>query len=445
MKGIFDTLVNAFRVPDLRKKIFFTFGILIIYMIGGLVPSPAMDRTEFSSIVQNQWGQIGRLMDILSAGGLYSATIFSMGITPYVNSSIIIQLLTVAIPALERLQKEGEVGRKKIQQIVRFTTIGLALVQAGGFCYATRSALTSNIPTAIGAILTIATFTAGTGFIMWLGEQINSYGIGNGISLLVFSGIVTRLPNMAKSLYDVALNISGQIESAFLGISAGILFFVLIIAIEMAILLYVLFIQNAERRITVQYSKKVVGRKTYGGQNTYIPIKVNQSGVMPVIFAMSMVSLPSTIVTIFFSGSTNPVVTWFSNFTSSPVYYVVDFLLIVGFTFFYSLIQFNPIEISNNLQKNGGFIPGVRPGRPTSDYIARTVGRLNWADALFLSSVVLIPTLFGQLLVKVTQVSEAQNLLFVGTSILILTGVANDLVKQIESQMVTHHYKGFLD
>ena len=437
MKGMFATLINAFRVPDIRKKLFFTFGILILYQIGSLLPSPGINREVFTSLVQNM-GQIGSLMNIISGGSLYAASIFAMGITPYINSSIIIQLLTVAIPALERLQKEGEPGRKKIQKIVRFCTIGLALLQATAFWYATRSAMSGYLPAALNAILIICSFTAGTAFIMWLGEQINDKGIGNGISLIIFSGIVTRLPSMVQQQYSYALDVSGRVDSVVLGVILGILLFIVVSCITVSIIIFVLFVQNAERRIPVQYSKRVIGRKTYGGQNTYIPLKVNQSGVMPVIFAMSILSLPSTIVSFFFSSSTNVVVEWFRNFGKSPLYYVTEFLLIIGFTFFYSLIQFNPIEISNNLQKNGGFIPGVRPGRPTSDYIQRTASRMNWVDALFLSIVVLVPTLIGSL-------ANLQNVWFAGTSVLILTGVANDLVKQIESQMVTHHYKGFLD
>ncbi len=437
MKGLFDTLINAFRVPVLRKKLFITFGILSLYMLGGLVPSPGINRVEFSALVQS-WGQIGGLMNIISGGGLYAATIFAMGITPYINSSIIIQLLTVAVPALERLQKEGDVGRKTIKKIVRFTTVGLALFQATAFCYATRSAMSDFLPKPLNAVLIIASFTAGSAFIMWLGEQINDKGIGNGISLIVFAGIVTRLPDMAVQLYNYSLDVSGRFDSAFIGFIIAVLLFAAVTALALSIIVFVLFVQNSERRIAVQYSKRVVGRKTYGGQNTYIPLKVNQSGVMPVIFAMSMLSLPSTIVTMFFANSNNIIVEWFRNFGKSPTYYLVNLLLIVGFTFFYSLIQFNPIEISNNLQKNGGFLPGVRPGRPTSDFIAKTAGRLNWVDAIFLSAVVLIPTFIGN-------VTGMSNVWFAGTSVLILTGVANDLVKQVESQLITHHYKGFLD
>lgn len=448
MKGLFDTLINAFRVPDLRKKLLFTIFIMVVYMFGGLIPNPGINRAEFTELVKG-WGAIGGLMDIISAGGLHSATIFAMGITPYINSSIIMQLLTVAIPALERMQKEGETGRKKIQKIVRFVTIGLALLQASVFCYAARSTMTDYLPTALNAVLIVVTFTAGTAFIMWLGERINEKGIGNGISLIIFAGIATRLPDMASKALNYAVTMYGninvysidtftRIRNQVLGVLGGGGLFIVIALASIATIVFVVYVQNAERRVPIQYSKRVIGRKIYGGQNTYIPLKVNQSGVMPVIFTMSMIALPSTIVTMFFQESTGPIVEALKNPQDHVWYYIVNFLLIIGFTFFYSAIQFNPIEISNNLQKNGGYVPGVRPGRPTSDFIARTGRRLNWADALFLSIVVLVPTVIG----KVTGI---EHVLFAGTSVLILTGVANDLVKQIESQMVTHHYKGFLD
>lgn len=437
MKGVFDTLVNAFRLPELRKKLMFTLFILALYVIGGLIPCPGINRTEFTNIVSN-WGQIGSLMDIIAGGGLYAATIFAMGITPYINSSIIIQLLTVAIPALENLAKEGEEGQKKLQKITRFTTVGLAVMQASVFTYATRSAMTAYLPKALTAFLIIATFTAGTCCVVFLGERINEKGIGNGVSLIIFAGIVTRIPEMARTLYYDALNIAGKFKNAALGNTIGVLAFAAVTIVSLITIIFCVYVQNAERRIPVQYSKKVVGRKVYGGQNTYIPLKVNASSVMPVIFTMSILSLPSTLVTLFWSNSKNVIVSWFRDFGSSPFYYVAYFFCIFLFVFFYSLIQFNPIEISQNLQKNGGFIPGVRPGRPTSEFIAKVANRLNWCDACFLCIVVLVPTLLGKL-------TDMEGVWFAGTSVLIMTGVANDLVEQIESQMVTHNYKGFLD
>lgn len=437
MKGMFDTLIKAFRMPELRKKIMFTLLILAIYQLGGLIPVPGLDRTIFTDLVKN-WGQIGSMMDIISGGGLYSATIFAMGITPYINASIIIQLLTVVIPALENLAKEGESGRKKMQRINRYTAIGLAFLQSSLFCWTTRRAMISSMPKPLNAALVIVCFTAGTCLVVWLGERINEKGIGNGVSLIIFAGIVTRLPAYAQNTYLTAQEVSGKIPNAIVGVLVGIITFTIILAIAVAIIVFVVFVQNAERRIPVQYSKKTVGRKLYGGQSSYIPLKVNQAGVMPVIFSMSILALPSMIVTMLFPTSQNWFVDWCRNFTGSPVYYVCYFLFIVGFTFFYSMIQFNPIEISQSIQKNGGFIPGIRPGKPTTEYISKTAGTLNWADALFLAIVCLVPTL-------VSALTGLSDVWFAGTSVLILTGVANDLVVQIESQLVTRNYRGFLD
>ena len=438
MKGIFDTLVNAVKLPELRKKLLFTLLILGLYMLGGLVPAPAIDREAFSSIIQSSWGQLGGLMDIISGGGLYSATIFAMGITPYINASIIIQLLTVVIKPLEEMAKEGETGRKKITKITRFLAIGLAVVQSFIFTWSTKEALIKSLPMVLAFILVVITFTAGTCFVVWLGERINEKGIGNGVSLIIFAGIVTRLPQMAVTLLSKSQTISGYLKSPVLGTILGILLFVVATLVSVAIIIFVIYVQNAERRITVQYSKKTVGRKTYGGQNSYIPIKINQSGVMPVIFTMSIMSLFSIIISIFFSGPDNVVGKLAKDFNESPFYYVFYVVLVLLFTFFYSLIQFNPIEISNSIQRSGGFIPGIRPGKPTSEFIRVTAMRLCWIDGLFLSIVCLVPTIVGTL-------TGLENVWFAGTSVLILTGVANDLVRQIESQLVTRNYRGFLD
>ena len=438
MKGIFDTLTNAVKLPELRKKLLFTLLILGLLMLGGLVPAPAIDREAFSSIIQSSWGQLGGLMDIISGGGLYSATIFAMGITPYINASIIIQLLTVVIKPLEEMAKEGETGRKKMTKITRFLAIGLAVVQSFIFTWSTKEALIKSLPMVLAFILVAITFTAGTCFVVWLGERINEKGIGNGVSLIIFAGIVTRLPQMAVTLLSKSQTISGYLKSPVLGTILGILLFVVATLVSVAIIIFVIYVQNAERRITVQYSKKTVGRKTYGGQNSYIPIKINQSGVMPVIFTMSIMSLFSIIISIFFSGPDNVVGKLAKDFNESPFYYVFYVVLVLLFTFFYSLIQFNPIEISNSIQRSGGFIPGIRPGKPTSEFIRVTAMRLCWIDGLFLSIVCLVPTIVGTL-------TGLENVWFSGTSVLILTGVANDLVRQIESQLVTRNYRGFLD
>ena len=383
---MFDTLIKAFRQPELKKKILYTLLILGLYELGGLVPVPGINAAAFTQLVQN-WGQIGAMMDIISGGGLYHCTIFAMGVTPYINASIIIQLLTVVIPYLENLSKEGESGRKKIGRINRFTAMGLAFLQACLFCYSARSTMITSIPKALSAILIIVSFTAGTCFVVWLGERINDKGIGNGVSLIIFAGIVTRLPAMAKNVYLKSAEVSGKVENLALGILLGVIVFLVITAIAISIIVFCIFVQNAERRIPVQYSKKTVGRKLYGGQSSYIPIKINQAGVMPVIFAMSILSLPSMIVTMFFQHSQNIVVQWCRNFNTSPWYYIFYFILILAFTFFYSLIQFNPIEISNSIQKNGGFIPGIRPGKPTTDYLTSI---LNYIIFIITFSVYLI-------------------------------------------------------
>ncbi|MCQ2534095.1 MAG: preprotein translocase subunit SecY [Clostridia bacterium] len=438
MKGMFDSLISAFRLPELRKKILYTLLILCLYTIGGLIPVPGLDRAAFTTLVQ-QWGTLGGLLDIVSGGGLYAATMFALGITPYINASIIIQLLTVVVPQLETLAKEGQAGRKKMTRITRCTAMGLALIQSALLCRTTKSAMIGTIPGWLNAILIIVSFTAGTCFVVWLGERINEKGIGNGVSLIIFSGIVTRIPQMIRTLYAKAEEVDGLIHNAVLGKIAGIALFLIASCITIAIIVFVLYVQNAERRIQVQYSKKTVGRKLYGGQTSYIPIKVNQSGVMPVIFAMSVLALPTMIVQVFFGSSTGAVATFFrESFTGSAIYYIVYFFFIILFTFFYSIIQFNPIEISQNIQKNGGFIHGIRPGKPTTEYIYKTAMRLNWADALFLCLVCLVPTIAGIL-------ANLEGVWFAGTSVLILTGVANDFVTQLESQLVTRNYKGFLD
>lgn len=430
MPAMIDTLKNAFKIPDLRKKLVFTLLMLIIYRVGTRIPVPGIDAEAFTALI-DRFGQLGSFLDIISGGAFKQVSIFAMGITPYINSSIIMNLLTVAIPALERLQKEGDAGRKKIQQYVRYLTVALALMQATAYWFTTRGASASQLPFALNAIVVILAFTAGTAFIMWIGEQINEYGIGNGISLIIFAGIVSRLPNYVSLLFKYF-----QQWTITSNLIVSIVATALVVAVFVGVITLVVFVQMAERRIPVQYAKKVVGRKMYGGQSTYLPIKVNQAGVIPVIFAISIVSLPSTLVSLF--GGTGPVAQWFMNFAGNPVYYVAYAMLIIGFTFFYSMIQFNPVEVANNLQKNGGFIPGIRPGRPTSEFIHRTSRRLSWFDALFLVLVVLFPTLLSA-------VTGVEGIWFGGTAVIILVGVAVDLVNQMEAQMVMRHYKGFLD
>ena len=438
MNGIFDTAVNAFRVESIRKRLLYTFMILGIFMLGGLVPVPGMDGEKFTTLIR-QWGQLGSIMDIISGGGLAHASVLSMGVSPYINASIIIQLLTVVIPALEDMSKEGESGRKKMDRITRYSAIGLALVQSCLFCYSTRSALNSSLPIWLNAGVVVVSFTAGAAIVVFLGEKINDKGIGNGVSMIIFTGIVTRLPDMVKTLYMKCVDISGSIENAVLGTIVGILVFIVVALVSIAIIVFVLYVQNAERRIPVQYSKKVIGRQQRGGNRDYIPLKVNMSGVMPVIFAMSLLAIPSIIVTLFMNDTQNKFALWLkTEFSGSVYYYVIYFILIIAFTFFYTAINFHPVEIANNINKNGGMINGIRSGKPTTDFIKLTAYRLNWMEAIFLVLVCIVPTVIGIL-------TGFENVWFAGTSVLILTGVANDLIVQVEGELEVRSPKGFLE
>ena len=434
MGSMFETLRNAFKIADLRKKLFITVGLLLIYRIGAHVPVPGLSQQRFAEMVQ-QAGTLGQFIDTLTGGAFSNATIFAMGITPYVNSSIIMQLLTVAIPYLERLQKEGEEGRKKIQQWVRYGTVILAFVQAIALYFGISNAVSQ---VNVLSFLTITlSFTAGTAFLMWLGEKITDKGIGNGISLIIFAGIVSRAPQAAIALFTVAYQPT-ETETGLGAFSAsGVATFLAILIVFIGVIAAAIWVQQGERRIPVQYAKRVVGRKMVGGQSSHLPIKVNMAGVIPIIFAMSILSLPSTIVAFFFSGSENPIVHGIVNFQSSIWYALVNAVLIVFFTFFYTIVQFNPVEVANNLRKNGGFIPGIRPGKPTSDFVSRILYRITWFGGLFLALITIFPTVMGL-------ITGVRGLWFGGTSLLILVGVALETVKQIESQMLMRHYKGFL-
>ena len=443
------TLANAWKIADIRKKILFTALILLFYRIGSAIPVPFVNAGE-NGIFNDptMQGTFMEYLNMMTGNAFNYGTIFALSITPYINSSIIIQLLTVAIPALERLSKDGEEGRKKIAAITRYTTVILGLLQSTAYYFYLRGngfLLGSNTPgVELGtvaqifqALVIILTFTAGTALIMWLGEQINDKGIGNGISLILFAGIVSRLPTILAQLYS---NDGGYF-------SYGGVYLVLSIVVGICLLLmiaYIVWMDNAERRIPVQYAKRVVGRKMYGGQNTHIPIKVNMSGVMPVIFASSILSLPPTI-NLFVGAQEGD--GWYDHFfkffsSSSWVYAVMYFLLIIFFAYFYASIQYNPIEMANNIRKNSGAIPGIRPGKPTSDYIQRILSRITLLGALLLSVVALFPILW-QLITTACKYPMTVSL--GGTSIIILVGVALETVKQLESQMMMRHYKGFLD
>jgi preprotein translocase subunit SecY len=376
MANTLEAVRNVWKIKDLRKKILFTLLMLLIYRVGSFIPIPGLRAEEFAALVQK--GQLFGFLDIISGGAFQNASIFAMNITPYINSSIIMQLLTIAIPALERLQKEGNEGRKKIQQYVRYGAVLLGFFQASMLYIGMRRAV-SDGGSVISFFTVTLTFTAGTAILMWLGEQITEKGIGNGISLIIFAGIVSRGPQAAATLYN--LYVSEQLGAGILGI-IGIIF---ILAMFIAVIGAVVYIQEAERRIPIQYAKRVVGRKMYGGQSTHLPIKVNMSGVIPIIFAMSIMAFPQTIIGLVAPNTTSKILIALSK-QGGPIYTVLYALLILFFTFFYSVIQFNPIEVANNLKKNGGFIPGIRPGKPTADYISGILNKLTWIGGIFLAN-----------------------------------------------------------
>jgi preprotein translocase subunit SecY len=425
-----ETVRNAWKIPDLRSKLLFTIAMLLVYRLGSYIPVPGLSADTLKQIAESG-GDIFGFLDILSGGAFMMATIFAMSITPYINASIIMQLLTVAIPKLESMAKEGEEGRKKIGQWIRYATVVLGFMQATGLYLGLRAAIVN--PSAITFISITLTFTAGTAFLMWLGEQITEYGIGNGISLIIFAGIVSRAPSGLATLYQYAQAGKFGSNAIFSAIQISLIFVVFI-----GIVAAVVWVQQAERRIPIQYAKRMVGQKMYGGQKSHIPIKVNLAGVIPIIFAMSFVALPPTLIGFFAPNSTNWFIVQLKNMQSAIWSAPLTALLVMFFTFFYTYIQFNPIEIANNLKKNSGYIPGIRPGKPTSEYIMKVLNRITWFSSVFLAVITIFPSIIASL-TKITGVW------FAGTGVLILVGVALDTVKQIESQMLMRHYKGFLD
>lgn len=423
-----ETLRNAWKVKEIRNKILFTVFIILIFRIGSVIPVPYIDVAALKSATESgATNEFFSYLSILTGGGLEYGAIFAMSVTPYINSSIIIQLLCVAIPYLERLQKEGEEGQKKLAQITRYTTVLLALIQGTAYFFYLKN---SNYLSVTGgavvfaAFVIILAFAAGSALVMWLGEQIDVKGIGNGISMLLFAGILSRGPqafNMLVSYWKLDRKL------AVVGI----------LVLFLAVIVFIVWMTEAERRIPVQYAKRVVGNKMYGGQNTHIPIKVNMSGVMPIIFASSILMLPTMILS--FMRNQNSF--WYkalSLFSVRGIFYaVVYFILIIGFAYFYATIQFNPVEMANNLRKQGGAIPGIRPGKPTSDFISKILSRITLMGALFLSVIAILPIVIGSV--------GGINISLGGTSVLIMVGVALDTVRNLESQMMMRHYKGFLD
>ena len=425
-----QTIRKAWGIPELRKKIIFTALILLIFRIGNAIPVPYVDTGLLNDYINQLSTTVLGLYNVMSGGAFAEATVFALGVQPYINSSIIIQLLTIAIPALERLAREGgEEGKKKIQSITRYATVAIAILQGWGYYMLMKNYGILTNTGVWAALVIIASFIAGSSFVMWMGEQITEFGIGNGISIILFAGILSRVPAMVSSMVS--------------GLKAGTLVWwaaVLVVIGILALIVLITWVNGAERRIPVQYAKRQVGRKMYGGQASTLPMKVNMSGVLPIIFAQSIAMIPSTIAAFckqpaegtFWYGFLNAID------TKSVLYMIFYFLMIIGFSYFYSTIQFNPIEISNNLKKNGGFIPGFRPGKPTADFIKKVLNKVTLFGAIYLGIVAILPLLIGKI-VNVAALSIG------GTSVIIVVGVALETVQALESQMLMRQYKGFLE
>ena len=434
---MFKTIRNAWAIPDLRKKILFTLLIVLVFRIGSVIPVPFLDMGALNTLMKgvDDSGSMLSYLNTLSGGAFSNATLFAMGVTPYINSSIIIQLLTVAIPPLERLAKEGEEGRKKLATITRYVTVALGLIQGFAYFMFLKQSNVLDYKTGFdfffGAAVIILVFTAGTALMMWLGEQINQHGIGNGISILLFAGIIARFPVIVAELANYwSMAMSGSTQ-----------YFALVplfVVIFLAVIWVITFMQDSERKIPIQYAKRVVGRKMYGGQSSHLPIKVALGGVLPIIFASSILSIPSTIQ-MFWQPKSGFWVSFFNAFsTEGWLYMVLYFIFILAFAYFYTAIQYNPIEMANNLKQNNGTIPGIRPGQPTVEFIQKILSRITLIGAMFLALIALVPLIY-------TAATGMTGLSMGGTSVIIIVGVALETSKQLESQMMMRHYKGFLD
>ena len=426
-----QTIRKAWGVPELRKKIVFTLLILLIFRIGNAIPVPYINTTLLGNYLDSMSGTVLGLYNVMSGGAFAEATVFALGVQPYINSSIIIQLLTIAIPALERLARDGgEAGKKKIASITRYATVAIALLQGFGYYMICKNYNILEQQGIWSALVIIVSFVAGSSFVMWLGEQVNEFGVGNGISIILFAGILSRMPNMVTMAASY-IRTKGSI---------GYLWIALLIVGMLAMVVLIVHVNEAERRIPVQYAKRQVGRKMYGGQASTLPMKVNMSGVLPIIFAQTIASLPATIwafVGIPEEGTVGRSI-YNAIDTKSVLYLIVYFLMIIGFSYFYATIQFNPVEISNNLKRNGGFIPGFRPGKPTSDFIAKVLNKVTLFGAIYLGIVAICPLIAGKLLGN-------SSLAIGGTSVIIVVGVALETVRALESQMMMRQYKGFLE
>ena len=426
-----QTIRKAWGIPELRKKIVFTLLILLIFRVGNAIPTPYINTELLGAYIDSTGGSLLSLYNVMSGGAFAQATVFALGVQPYINSSIIIQLLTIAIPALERLARDGgEAGKKKIASITRYATVAIALLQAFGYYMICKNYGILEQSGIWPALVIIVTLVAGSSFVMWLGEQVNEFGIGNGISMILFAGILARIPTAFTT---------GRYFVAQKG-SIGYLWLALVLLGILAMIVLIVHVNGAERRIPVQYAKRQVGRKMYGGQASTLPMKVNMSGVLPIIFAQSIASLPATIWAFVGTPEEGTVGRSIYNAidTKSVLYLILYFLMIIGFSYFYATIQFNPVEISNNLKRNGGFIPGFRPGKPTSDFIAKVLNKVTLFGAIYLGIVAICPLIAGKLLGN-------PSLAIGGTSVIIVVGVALETVRALESQMMMRQYKGFLE
>ncbi|GAA1009290.1 protein translocase subunit SecY [Acrocarpospora pleiomorpha] len=432
-------LTRAFRTPDLRKKLLFTLGIIALFRLGSVLPTPGVNaenvRTALEQAQAGELGNIYGMVQLFSGGALLKLSVFALGIMPYITASIILQLLTVVIPRLEALKKEGQAGTAKITQYTRYLTIGLAVLQSTAFVALARSGQlfqnSADLPVLLNddiftVVTMVITMTAGTAVIMWLGELITDRGVGNGMSILIFTQIIAVFPSELMNIFR----------------TKGAFTFVIVMVVGVFMVAAVVFVEQAQRRIPVQYAKRMVGRRMYGGTSTYIPLKVNQAGIIPVIFASSLLYLPQLVVTLFANSTTpNVVVEWIAQNLATgdtPIYMATFFLLIVFFTYFYVSITFNPVEVSDNMKKYGGFIPGIRPGRPTAEYLNYVLTRLTAPGSLYLGVISMVP------IFALALAGASQNFPFGGTSILIMVGVGLDTVKQIESQLQQRNYEGFL-
>ena len=457
-----NTIRKAWGIPELRKKIIFTLLILLIFRIGNAITVPYINVDALELQLSTMGATYFGLLNAMSGGAFAMATVFALSIQPYINSSIIIQLLTVAIPALERLAREGgEEGKKKIQAITRYSTVAIALLQAIGYYFMMKryNLLAPDAPGVWAALVIIVTLIAGSSFVMWMGEQVTEFGVGNGISIILFAGIISRVPSMISGMIDGvqtwtavknggltldSLTAAGYSEAAAQQVldSAIAPWGVLLLVVGiLALIVFIVFISDAERRIPVQYAKRQVGRRMYGGQSSNLPMKVNMAGVLPVIFAQSIVSIPATVMALTGTGTEEGTFSYaLAQFLDSKsiAYMVIYMLMIIGFSYFYSSIQFNPVEIANNLKKQGGFIPGFRPGKPTVDFIKKVLNKITLFGAIYLGIVAILPLLLGK-------IAGSGSMSIGGTSIIIVVGVALETVKALETQMLMRQYKGFLE